>query len=1021
DVLMDNNLDQLLAHYEIKPMVEVAQQTQGVAIVGISCKYADADDHQTFWQNLVDGKNSVREIPAQRWDWQAHYADTIAPNKTVSKWGALVNDVDCFDPEFFNMSAQEAKLLDPQERLLTQQVYAAIEDAGINIDRIAGSKTGVFVGYQFAEYEQYLRQNLDKIEPPLSFSSSSPTYYLANRLSYIFDFCGPSESVNINCASSAVAINRAFYSLLNSESDMAIAGGVCLNLFAGDYIANSQYGLLSSDGTSAVFDDNANGFTRGEGVAAIVLKRLDDAKADNDRIYGVIKACHQNNRGRANSLSEIKHQSITDVLSECYKKANLSPSAINYIEVDGYCTKWGDSFEFEGIKNVFAQQDTKGKYCALGSFKGNIGHPEPASGITAVIKLALSLHHKQFPATISKNKLSEFIDINNTSHPLYIADSAIDFADIRQDQNTPIRAGVNSFADSGANVHIVLEEYMPVHHKTESTDLQLLIFSAKDDERLSELVDRYIAFLSAECSLPAGGTIDLESLAYTLQTGRQPMAQRLAVIADSTPQLLEKLLLSKDRGTQKQGIYSGNTKQANDNALMGLITEDMANQQLQTQQWQQVALLWTNGVTIPWQNVWSGRVMQPLTLPGYPFAKQRYWVDIAGSTKVAVKEKAQAKQAVKTTAEPAPQWHIFMSDSAQDEVQKTAAEKIALFLKQIIAKQLKTSKEIDVDCDLLALGLNSMGVAELIHKTNGLLQVSLSPSVVFKYSQVNTLTEYIVTTYADKVATLVISSVANDEVLTPSNQPNNQPSTEQSSPFEILVPMQTQAQTRAHTQSNKHPIFAIPGAGGIALSMQQLCIALGDEQPFYCLEAVGLDGISEPMDSVQSIATANITELKKVQQKGPYRLLGYSNGGVVAFEMASQLLAAGDKVGSLTLLDTLCPLKRTNDSIDEVIKVFQHLVQTSGATSDLTVEQLQTIPEVERAEYLYQQVSDLGIDCPKAQFIGAYNVAAASDKSCRAYKPSKLKHKIQTTLLRATDSYQNVPKGYGWAPFLAKP
>ncbi|NJL18284.1 MAG: hypothetical protein HC938_15080, partial [Nitrospira sp.] len=220
-----------------------------IAIVGISCRFPDAPSHSVFWANLMARKSSIREIPDSRWRWQECYSESIGPGKTISRWGALVDDIDCFDADFFKVSPEEAQGMDPQERLLCQEVYRAIQDAGINIETLAGSDTGVFVGYEYAEYEHHFRAHADRFPERMRYSSASPTYYLANRISYAFDLCGPSEAINVNCAASAVAINRAYYSLANRESSLAVAAGVSLNLFAGDYIAETQYGLLSPDGT----------------------------------------------------------------------------------------------------------------------------------------------------------------------------------------------------------------------------------------------------------------------------------------------------------------------------------------------------------------------------------------------------------------------------------------------------------------------------------------------------------------------------------------------------------------------------------------------------------------------------------------------------------------------------------------------------------------------------------------------------------------------------------------------------
>jgi acyl transferase domain-containing protein/acyl carrier protein len=546
DALTSNHAGDLLRHYGMSDGGASGARVPAIAIVGMSCRLPDAPDHGAFWDNLVSQRNSMREIPKTRWNWEEHYSETPAPGKTVSKWGALIDDVDCFDAGFFNIPPEEAKTIDPQLRLLLEETYRAVEDAGINMKTLAGSRTGVFIGYEYSEYEHHLRKlnNQDFTKGPL-FSSSSPSYYLSNRISYTYDLCGPSESYNVNCASSAVAINSAYHSLLNGESDVAIAGAASLNLFAEDYIAASQYGVLSPNGTSGVFDDDANGFTRGEGVATIVLKRLEDAQRDNNRIYGIIRCSHQNYRGAARNISEVKHESITSVIGECYKKGGVDLESVHYVEVDGYARKWADSFEYEGIKGAFQKSKAGEKHVALGSVKGNIGNVEAVSGVTNVIKIALSLHHKKFPATISKKKVNTFIDIDNASHPLYIADREIPFDSIRKEADQPIRAGVNSFADSGTSVHILLEEYMGEKQAAIETpqSKRVFVLSAKDGKRLETYVQKYIDYLSGE-----SGSGSFADLTYTSQVGREALDERLAIVAASPKELLDKLGLVKKAG-----------------------------------------------------------------------------------------------------------------------------------------------------------------------------------------------------------------------------------------------------------------------------------------------------------------------------------------------------------------------------------------------------------------------------------------------------------------------------------------
>lgn len=718
-----------------------AAAANDIAIVGLSCRFPDAPNAKVFWDNLLAGKSSIREISSSRW---AAGGETPIP-----LWGALVDDVDCFDPSFFGISADAAALMDPQERLLYQEVYRALQDAGSSVSKLAASNTGIFVGYEYAEYEHLLRRQAGSIPGAPTYSSASPAYYLANRLSYAFDFRGPSEAINLNCASSAVALKRAFNSLASGESDLAVVAGVCLNLFVDDYLAAAKYGLLSADGTCGVFDDAANGYTRGEGVGAIILKRLDAARRDNDRIYAVVKGCHENNRGRANSLSEVKHEAITDVLSGCYARAGIDFADVSYIEVDGYATKWGDSFEFEGIRNAFAAAVPRQARCALGSVKGNIGHLEPASGIASLIKVALAMFHKRFPPTISKRTLSEFIDTGATAASLYIADRPIAFDDIRKSAATPIRAGVNSFSDSGANLHILLEEHiaqLPRTATAEAAAPELCVLSARDRTRLDESVSQLIDALSS-----GDTTIDLQDAAYTLQVGRDAMSHRLAIVGISTGDVLEKLQRYKRSRApdaadlESAGIYYHALEENRASSIAHLITQEMIDMQvdqaLRTGQWGPVALLWINGVSIPWSKLWSGRQGRTISLPGYPFARERYWIDAA--------RPAQTVLEVTQPAEPVQRQTIRELPEAPPDDDAT---KIAAFLKQELALQLKRSHDqIETERNFLELGMTSLGVVSLCRSINRRLDAKLSPTAFFKYPDVVTLSAYLAQAYPGKI------------------------------------------------------------------------------------------------------------------------------------------------------------------------------------------------------------------------------------------------------------------------------
>lgn len=1013
-------------------------QSYDVAIVGLSCNFPDAPNAESFWENLINEKNSIQEISKSRWSWEDCYKQTTSPGKTISKWGALIEDIDRFDPHFFNLDPEEALLMDPQERLLLQEVYKAFQDAGIAPKKLAGSDTGVYIAYEYSEYENYLRKNIDKI--PVGkygpvFTSSSPTYYLANRLSFLFDFYGPSESVNVNCAGSAVAINRAYYSLINNESSVAVVGGVSLNLFADDYISLSQYGMLSPTGTCGVFDDNANGFTRGEGVAAVVLKRLEDAERDNNRIYGVIKASHQSNRGNARFLSEVKHEAITSAITKCYQKASINPESINYIEVDGYATKWGDSFEYEGVKNVFKGKYSNKKDCALGSVKGNIGNLEAVSGLASFIKLALSLYHKKFPGTISAEKINTFLDIDNPSHPLYIAKKEIPFDILRKDNHSLIRAGLNSFADSGVNLHIVLEEY-PNEESViypEKTTTQLFVLSAKDDQRLNEYIGTYIDYLSKNEE-----NISFENMIYTLQIGRDAMDERLAIVASSSVELLEKLTIIKHSGKEgaleKKGIFYGNINHGKENRIINILTKDMINtmveQSLQAAKWQELAQLWISGLPIDWEVVWKNKDMRPLSLPSYPFAKERYWVAIDGEEKQTIEVKKPVKtikkEAIteeKANPETQAKWFFFMSNEGSKESSSlNANEKVEMFLKQEIALQLnKPMDKISDGINFLDLGMNSIGLVTLIAQTNDLLQINTSPAILFNYSEIKTLTQYLVENYPEKVQNI---DMTDDEEY--ANTINTQTKVkseekEQTVPElinKILVPMQI--------KGKKSPVFAVPGADGNAITLQHLISALGVRQPFYGLETLGIVGKSTLLDSVESIAKANINAIKEIQKTGPYRLLGFSNGGTIAYEMARILLDQNEKVESLILIDCISPTLPGGDMIDDLVEGIKSIfINSSGHNLDLDTEKIKQIPESEIVNHIYDNIKDLGFNFPKDQLTTSIHTTMANDKFCRAYKPSKLSDEVKVVLFKATegyiDTYKNASEDYGWNGLLRNP
>ena len=1063
DHLLEHHAD-VLAHYyglsvderSAEPAdvqaVALPASRPAIAVVGMSCTFADAKTPEALWHNLIEQRSLI--TPLKRSRWGATDADA-AP-----RWGALIEEVDRFDAAFFGLSADEARLCDPQERLVMQAVYHALQHAGLRADKLRGTRTGLFLGYAYAEYEHHLRRNLHRIPnaPPLS--SSSPIYYLANRISFLYDFKGPSEVVNASCASSALAIHRACRSLAQGECDVAICGGVSLNLFEGDYAAIARYGLLSPDGSCGVFDDAANGFTRSEGLGLLVLTRLDDAERDNRRIFAKVVATHQNNRGRASFISEIKHEAITQVIAECHEQHGIAPSSVRYIEVHGYATKWGDSFEFEGIKNAFDAPATGEKQCALGSIKGYIGHTEPASGVASAIKVALSLYHKQFPATITKKTLNTFIDIESSAHPLYIADRPLPFDTLRRGDE-PIRAGVNSFSDSGVNVHLLFEEYRTDHGVTraEHSGRQLFVFSARTRESLQESLalareslQESLAFYSSRMGMQEP-TPALEDMAYTTQRATVPMEHRLAIVAASHKELLEALaraakLLDGNKPVDGNGPIFIGGPQERDNArvfdvIKSHIGEDKLLDNLREGLLKDIALLWVGGIDMPWERHWREVVMtrrrnaqalpKLVDMPPYPFAKHRYWLDFDDADApprveiptVARPRKTKTEHNGGGGPEVVSEWRFVdaLADGEQAEA-LDAQDKITRFLAQETAGLLRMPRvEVDTGLSFAELGFDSVGMASLIQKVIELLGENISPSVVFKHTDIESLGRHLAENYRTRIDRIhVLGKNATSAAATPAKpRLAAAPKSDLEAWFVNRDSVAGDLLVRMQTNASGTPVFAVPGADGSVLSLQTLSRAMRDISPMFGFEAVGLDGKRDPLDSIHAMAEANIAALAGLRDCPKLSLLGYSNGAVVAFEMAQQLLKKNVAVERLVLVDGRCPASTTRDLSDEIAKVFGNLIKAFDGQWPLDPDEFHKVPEDRRADYLFELIRRNGIWMSQNHFMLAYRLSLASENACRSYLPKKLPKACKTVVVRATQNNGDLPPSLGWNKFLTKP
>lgn len=600
----------------------------GIAIIGLSLRFPQADSLAEFWDNLVAEKSLVTKVPADRWG-ESDKSDIV--------WGGFIEDADCFDASFFKISPREANLMDPQQRIILELAWKAVEDAGYRVKTLESSRTGVFIGVTNTDYTEAMEKEVKQVDAYMPTGTSLSI--LANRISYQFDLKGPSITVDTACASSLSAIHLATRALENGECEYALAGGVNLCWTPRRFIALSQSGLLSKEGRCKSFDAEADGYVRGEGGAVLLLKPLQQAAADKDHIYAVIKGVGTNHGGRTNSLTITNPLAQAALIEEVYERAGISPDSVSYIETHGPGTPLGDPIEILGLKTAFKQLGEKfgrkpaGSAIGLGSVKSNMGHLEAAAGIAGVIKVIAALKNKTLPKTLHFQSLNPVINL--TGSPFYIVDKTMPW-ETKKTRGKGLalrRAGVSSFGFGGSNAHLVLEEYLapePAVAGQVSEDNRaglsgpfLVPLCAQNADRLREYAGRLLEYLSR-----AGADESIANIAYTLQTGREPMAQRVLFLVEDTTELLAQLrLFLEKKGEPSAGIFQGQARQIPEVVSLFAADEDyreLLSKWIEKREYKKMAELWVRGVSFDWLLFYERQLPRRISLPGYPFARERF-------------------------------------------------------------------------------------------------------------------------------------------------------------------------------------------------------------------------------------------------------------------------------------------------------------------------------------------------------------------------------------------------------------
>jgi amino acid adenylation domain-containing protein len=501
-----------------------------IAVIGMSCRFPQAPDLASYWQLLANGKNAITEVPSSRWAWTNDWFDSKPePQKSYSRWGGFIEDIDLFDPFFFQISPREAELIDPQQRLFLELAWEALEDAGYQPEQLATDKVGVFVGCSGSDvYYRLIEKQLQLSDHGAGMGNQNPI--IANRVSYFLNLQGPSLLVDTLCSSSLVSLHLACQSIRQGECATAIAGGVRLLLSPEHFVGMSRMKVHSPTGQCYAFDDRADGIALGEGGGAVLLKSIDQAVADGDRIYGVIKGSAVNNDGQTNGLTAPSPASQADVIRTALDNAGVSADQISYVEAHGTGTKLGDPFEIEGLTKAFRIDTDQDQFCAIGSVKTNFGHLEAAAGITQFIKVLLSLQNQQLPPSLNFDRPNPLIPFSTS--PFVVNSQLQPWV-----STTPRRAGISSFGMGGTNAHVVVEEAPKpvIKQNTVERSHHLLMLSAKSEKALDELVDRYQQLLTNQSNL------SLADLCFTANTGRVQFNERLGTVTNSISDLTAQL------------------------------------------------------------------------------------------------------------------------------------------------------------------------------------------------------------------------------------------------------------------------------------------------------------------------------------------------------------------------------------------------------------------------------------------------------------------------------------------------
>ncbi|MCX4246643.1 type I polyketide synthase [Paraliomyxa miuraensis] len=530
-----------------RPVVEVSDDDDAIAIIGIGCRFAGGiTDPEGFWRLLQDGRDAITEVPAERWDIDALYdPDPDAPGKMTTRWGGFLPDLDRFEPEFFGIAPRAAPSIDPQQRLLLETTWEALERAGKTPEQLMGSSTGVYMGLCSNDYQQRATSRIEAIDAYSLLGTSHSA--MVGRLSYWLGLHGPNMPIDTACSSSLVAVHLACQALRAKECSLAIAGGANVMLSPEVTVYFSRLRAMSPSGRCRTFSDDADGYVRSEGCGVVVLERLSDARRNGAPIVAIIRGSAVNQDGQSSGLTAPNGPAQEAVIRQALARARVAPAHVGYVEAHGTGTPLGDPIEVQALAATLGEGRAADEPVVVGSVKSNIGHAEGAAGIAGLIKAVLCLQHGQIPKSLHFSAPNRHIAWAEL--PVRVASEPMPFPLSKSGRRI---AGVSSFGFSGTNAHVVLEQAPPVDDGPSAPErpAELVRLTAKTETALHAQAGRLLDHLRAHPELALG------DLAHGFATTRVAMEERLAITATSRESLMA-ALEDAARGRSPHGAARG--------------------------------------------------------------------------------------------------------------------------------------------------------------------------------------------------------------------------------------------------------------------------------------------------------------------------------------------------------------------------------------------------------------------------------------------------------------------------------